>query len=165
MFSLTARAVTSPQESLTLSFTMTTTSSYLATTGGSLSVSFNSVQLDTNSPQAYAFGVTATAVPGFAITGLNWYFGDGTSMVVPYCCQSQVSEVQYHAYQQPGSYTVLVVACDNGGNCGNAVITVNWPAPVPEYPNMAMPLLGALLAALLTLGYAKSKRVRAPFFF
>jgi PKD domain-containing protein len=123
-------------------------------------VSFNSVQLDTGSPQAYAFGVVATASPGFTITLLHWEFGDGSFLDVPYCCPSQVSEVQYHAYQHPGSYTVLVWAYDSGGNFGNAFVTVSWPTPVPEYPTLAIPLLGAILAVLATVKYAKSNRPR-----
>ena len=155
-----AAAVNSPQESTTLSFTMTTTSSYLVTTGGPLTVNFNSVQLDTGSPQAYAFGVVATASPGFTITGLHWEFGDGSFLDVPYCCQSQVSEVQYHAYPHPGSYTVMVWAFDSGGNFGNAIVTVSWPTPVPEYPMLAIPLLGALVASLAAVKYAKNNRPR-----
>ena len=155
-----AAAVNSPQESTTLSFTMTTTSSYLVTTGGPLTVNFNSVQLDTGSPQAYAFGVVATASPGFTITGLHWEFGDGSFLDVPYCCQSQVSEVQYHAYPHPGSYTVMVWAFDSGGHFGNAIVTVSWPTPVPEYPTLAIPLLGALVASLAAVKYAKNNRPR-----
>jgi len=153
-----ASAMNSLQESSTLSFTVTTTSSYLVATGGPLTVNFNSVQLDTSSPQAYAFGIVATASPGFTITRLHWEFGDGSFLDVPYCCPSQVSEVQYHAYQQAGSYTVLVVAYDSGGNSGSAMVTVSWFTPVPEYPALAIPLLGALLAALTTVKYAKNKR-------
>jgi len=152
-----AAAVNSPQESATLSFTATTTSSYLVTTGGPLMVNFNSVQLDTSSPQAYAFGVVATASPGFTITKLHWDFGDGSFLDVPYCCPTQVTEVQYHAYPHPGSYTVLVVAYDSGGNSGNAIVAVSWPTPVPEYPTLAIPLLGALLAALAVVKYPKTK--------
>ena len=153
-------AMNFPQESSTLSFTVTTTSSYLVTTGGPLTVKFNSVQLDTSSPQAYAFGVVATAAPGFTITRLHWEFGDGSFLDVPYCCPTQVTEVQYHAYQQPGSYTVLVVAYDSGGNSGSAVVTVSWLTPVPEYPTLAIPLLGALLAAVATIKYTKNNRPR-----
>jgi len=152
-----AAAVNSPQESATLSFTATTTSSYLVTTGGPLMVNFNSVQLDTSSPQAYAFGVVATASPGFTITKLHWDFGDGSFLDVPYCCPTQVTEVQYHAYPHPGSYTVLVVAYDSGGNSGNAIVTVSWPTPVPEYPTLVIPLLGAFLAALAVVKYPKTK--------
>jgi len=166
MLSLTAAsAVNSPQDSSTLSFTVTTTTSYFVTTGGPLTVNFNSVQLDTKSPQSYIFGVTATASPGFAITRLHWDFGDGAFLDVPYCCPSQVSEVRYHAYLQPGSYTVLVVAYDSGGNFGTAFVTVSWPTPVPEYPTLAIPLLGALIAALATVKYAKSNRPRGLAFF
>jgi PKD repeat protein len=149
-----AAAVDSPQESSTLSFTMTTTSSYFVTTGGPLTVNFNSVQLDTSSPQAYAFGVVATAAQGFSITRLHWEFGDGIFLDVPYCCHSQVSEVRYHAYQQPGTYTVLVVAYDSGGNFGDAFVTISWPTPVPEFPSVTTPLLASIFmviaAALLT---------------
>jgi len=152
-----AAAMNSPQESATLSFTATTTSSYLVTTGGPLTVNFNSVQLDTSSPQAYAFGVVATASPGFTITKLHWDFGDGSFLDVPYCCPTQVTEVQYHAYPHPGSYTVLVVAYDSGSNSGNAIVTVSWPTPVPEYQTLAIPLLGALIAALALVKYPKNK--------
>jgi hypothetical protein len=163
MLSLSAAsAANSPQQLATISFTMTTTSSYFVTTVGPPTVSFNSIQLDTSSPQAYAFGVVATASPGFTITELDWQFGDGSPMLrVPYCCQSVVSEVQYHTYQPPfqQSYTVTVIAYDNsGGNAGYATATVNWPTPVPEYPTLAIPLLGALLAVLTTLKYAKNNR-------
>lgn len=160
-----ASAVNSPQETSTLSFTLTTTSSYFVATGGQLSVKFNSIQLDTGSPQAYAFGIVATAAPGFTLTRLHWDFGDGIFLDVPYCCQSQVSEVRYHAYQQPGSYQVTVIAYDSGGNSGDAVASISWPTPVPEYTNVAIPLLSVLLVGLLTLGYAKSKRVGTPVFF
>jgi hypothetical protein len=146
-----AAALNSPEGSSTISFTLTTTSSYLVTTGGQLTVTFNSVQFDTNSPQAYAFGVTATAAPGFTITRLHWEFGDGVFLDVPYCCQSQVSEVRYHAYEQPGSYTVMVIAYDSGGNLGDAITSISWPTPVPEFPSVAMPLL-ATVFMLVTAG-------------
>ncbi len=163
-----ASAMNAPQASATISFTMTTTSNYFVTTAGPPTVSFNSIQLDTSTPQAYAFGVTATASPGFTITELDWQFGDGSPMVrVPYCCQSQVSEVQYHSYQPPfqESYTVTVIVYDNsGGSPGYATASVNWPTPVPEYPSLAIPLLGALLAALTTLKYAKNNRSKRSAF-
>jgi PKD domain len=155
-----AAAVNSPQETSTLSFTLTTTSNYFVSTGGQLAVNFNSVQLDTSSPQAYAFGVVATAAPGFQIIRLHWDFGDGIFLDIPYCCPSQVTEVRYHAYQQPGSYTVTVTAYDSGGNSGNASTSVSWPTPVPEYPILAIPLLVALLAVLATVKYTHSGRHR-----
>lgn len=83
-------------------------------------------------------------------------------MDVPYCCQSQVSEVQYHAYAQPGSYTVVVVAFDNAGSFGDAFVTVNWVTPVPEYPSYGIPLFVSLLAVLATAAYLKSKRSVVP---
>ena len=146
-----AAAVNSPQEASTLSFTLTTTSSYLVVTGGPLTVNFNSVQLDTISPQAYAFGMVATAAPGMTITRLHWDFGDGTFMDVPYCCQNQVSEVRYHAYQQPGSYTVTVTVYDSGGNSGEATTTISWPTPVPEFQSATAPILASIFM-VLTMG-------------
>jgi hypothetical protein len=75
-----------------------------------------------------------------------------------------VSEVQYHIYAQAGTYNVFVVAYDNGGNFGQALITVNWPTPVPEFPDLALPLLASLLAILTALAYAKSKRANVRLF-
>jgi PKD domain len=155
-----ASALNAPQETSTLSYTLTTTSSLFVATGGQLTVNFNSVQLDTSSPQAYAFGLVATAAPGFQITRLHWDFGDGIFLDVPYCCQNQVSEVRYHAYLQPGSYMVTVIAYDSGGNSGDAVTNVSWPTPVPEYPILIIPLLAALLAVLAAVKYTRSSRLR-----
>jgi len=146
--SLAAHATTDTASGTTsISFTLTTTTNYPVTTSGALQVMFDSVQLTNPPPLAYSFGVNAKTTPGFWITRLVWQFGDGAVLDVPYCCQSQVSEVQYHAYSQPGSYTVVVVAFDNAGNFGNAVVTVNWVTPIPEYPTYAMPLIASLLAA------------------
>jgi PKD repeat protein len=155
-----AAAVNSPQESSAISFTLTTTSSYLITTAGQLTVNFNSIQLDTNSPQAYAFGVTATAASGFTITKLHWEFGDGIFLDVPYCCQSQVSEVRYHVYEQPGTYTVLILAYDSGGNFGDALVTVSWPTPVPEFPSTAGPALTSAIV-IATAGFLATRKFRA----
>ncbi len=142
----------------TISFTVTTTSNYQVATAGPLMVNFNSVQLSTPPPQAYSFGVVAQTSPGLWITRLHWEFGDGAFLDVPYCCQSQISEVQYHAYAQPGSYTVVVVAFDNAGSFGDAFVTVNWLTPVPEYPTYAIPLLISLFAVLAVAAYAKKMR-------
>jgi hypothetical protein len=146
-----------PQDS-SISFTITTTTSLPVATGGPLNVNFNSVQLTTLPPQAYSFGVAAKTMPGLSITRLHWDFGDGAFKDVVYCCQSQVSEVQSHAYSQPGSYTVVVVAYDNAGNFGNALVTVNWVTPIPEYPSYGLPLMASILTVLLALAYTKSKR-------
>ena len=119
---------------------------------------FNSVQVGTVPPQAYSFGVDAQTFPGSWITRLHWEFGDGAFLDVPYCCQSHVSEVQNHAYSQPGSYTVVVVAYDNNGNFGDALVTVNWAQPVPEYPSYTLPLLLGLFTVLAATAYAKGRR-------
>jgi len=152
-----AAATNLPEDSSTLSYTMTTTSSYFVWTGGPLTVSFNSVQLDTISPQAYAFGIVADAAQGFTITRLHWDFGDGIFLDVPYCCQSQVSEVRYHAYTQPGSYTVCVTAYDSGGNAGTAVVTVSWPTPIPEFPSITLPVLATVILLISTLSLTKRR--------
>ena len=121
-------------------------------------MNFNSVQVNTVPPQSYSFGVNAKTFPGLWITRLHWEFGDGAILDVPYCCQNQVSEVQNHAYSQPGSYTVAVVAYDNAGNFGDAFVTVNWVQPVPEYQTPGLPLLLSVFAVLVVATYAKSKR-------
>jgi hypothetical protein len=155
-----AAALNTPQESSTLSFTLTTTSSYFVSTSGQVTVNFNSVQLDTSSPQAYAFGVTATASPGSTIARLHWDFGDGIFLDVPYCCQSHLSEVRYHAYQQPGTYTVTVIAYDTGGNSGQASVTISWPTPIPEFPTTLGPIITSLITGLATVGFLATRRFR-----
>ena len=126
-----------------------------------MQVMFNSIQLTGPPPQAYSFGVAAQTSPGLSITRILWQFGDGVSLDVPYCCQSQVSEVQYHAYSQPGAYTVVVVVFDSGGNFGNAVVTVNWTTPVPEYTTYGVPLFASLLIALFGIALIR-KRLKNP---
>ena len=122
-----------------------------------MQVVFNSVQVDSTPPQSYSFGVNAKTAPGNWITRLHWEFGDGSYLDVPYCCQSQVSEVQNHAYAQAGSYTVAVVAFDNVGNYGTTFVTVNWVTPVPEYPSYGLPLLLSLFLVLAAAGLSRGK--------
>jgi PKD repeat protein len=144
------------QATTSVSFTVTTTSNYPVTTGGNLQVMFDSVQVTGSSPQAYSFGVMAKTSPGLWITRLVWQFGDGAVMDVPYCCRDQISEVQYHAYSQPGTYQVSVVAFDNAGNFGNAIVNVNWVTPMPEYSTYGFPLIVSLLIAVF--GIAKIRK-------
>ena len=134
-----------------VSFTITTTTS-LSTTGvGTVQVAFDSVDLTQYSPQTYSFGVTAKASPRATITKLSWQFGDGVTKDVPYSAQSQVSEVLYHGYTSPGTYTVSVIAYDSMGNAGFAQVTVNWVTPVPEYSSYGLALLFSLLLVPLLL--------------
>ena len=128
-----------------VSLTVTTTTSLSANSAGPVQVTFNSVDLTQLSPQAYSFGVTAKASPGASITKLSWQFGDGITKDVIYSTQNQVSEVQYHAYSAPGTYTVSVIAYDTMGNAGFAQVTVNWITPVPEYSSYGIALLLSLL--------------------
>jgi len=72
-------------------------------------------------------------------------------MDVPYCCQSHVSEVRYHAYANPGPYTVYVAAFDNAGNAGTAWVTVNWVTPIPEYPSYSLSLIASLVVVFVGL--------------
>ena len=141
-----------------VSLTITSTTSLSATSAGSVQVSFNGVDLWQASPQAYAFDVTAKTTPGSSITKLSWQFGDGITKDVPYSAQRQVSEVQYHAYSTPGTYTVSVIAYDNMGNFGFAQVTVNWVTPVPEYTNYGIALLLSLLLVPILL---RRKRLSA----
>ncbi len=146
------------QVTTSVSFTVTTTSIYPMTTAGVVHVYFDSIQLTNPPPQAYSFGVSATTFPGLWITKLVWQFGDGAFLDVPYCCQSRVSDVRYHAYATPGSYTVVVVAYDNVGNVGSALVTVDWITPIPEYPSYSLPLIASLVAALVAAA-ALRKRI------
>ena len=153
-------AADSPLASSSVSFTLTTTSNYPVSMAGALQVSFDSIQLTTPPPQAYSFGVVARTMPGLWITRLVWQFGDGSILDVPYCCQSQVSEVRYHAYAQEGSYTVVVVAYDNVGNFGNAMVTVNWAVSAPEYPAAGLPMIASLLTVLVAAALLKGRSTR-----
>lgn len=147
-----------PQGATTnLSFTMTTTSSYSVTAGGNLQVMLDSVQVSNPPPQAYSFGVVAKTAPGLWITALIWQFGDGSGKFVPYSTQSQVSETQYHAYSQPGSYMVVVWAFDNAGNSGYATVTVNWVTPVPEYSAYFIPIIISLAVTVVGVATLKKK--------
>ena len=148
---------TALQATSSISFTVTTTSNYPVTQGGSVQVMFDSVQLTYAPPQAYSFGVVAKTFPGLWITKLVWQFGDGAGKEVPYCCQNEVSEVQYHAYSQPGSYTVIVWAFDSAGNSGVALVTVNWVTPMPEYSTYGLPIVAALLVALFGLAWIRKR--------
>jgi len=144
VLSAPAQASTNVNQSY-VSLTVTSTTSLSATSAGPVQVSFEGVDLWQASPQAYAFSVTAKTTPGLSITKLSWQFGDGTTKDSIYSAQSQVSEVQYHAYTNPGPYTVSVVAYDSMGNVGYAQVTVNWTTPVPEYSSYGIALLLSLL--------------------
>ena len=141
-----------------VSLTITSTTSLYATSAGSVQVTFNSVDLTQLSPQAYSFGVSAKATPGSTITKLSWQFGDGITKDSIYSAQSQVSEVQYHAYASAGTYTVSVIAYDSMGNAGYAQVTVNWVTPVPEYSSYGIALLLSLLLVPVIL---RKRRVSA----
>ena len=94
---------------------------------GLVQVYFDSVSVFQSYPQACSFNVNARSLsPGSSITKISWRFGDNSSLDVPYCCQSQVSETQYHAYAQPGTYVVSAVVSDNLGNVGSTQVAVNW---------------------------------------
>ena len=150
VLSVPAHASTSVTQN-NVSLTVTSTTSLSATSAGTVQVSFESVDLTQYSPQTYAFGVTAKTSPGLTITKLSWQFGDGVAMDVPYSAQNEVSDVQYHGYSSPGTYTVSVIAYDSMGNAGYAQVTVNWVTPVegvtpvPEYSNYGLMLLFSLL--------------------
>ena len=128
-----------------VSLTITSTTSLSTTVAGTVQVAFDSVDLTQYSPQTYSFGVTAKTGPGLTITKLSWQFGDGTTKDVPYSAQNEVSEVLYHGYTSPGTYTVSVIAYDSMGNAGYAQVTVNWVTPVPEYSSYGLALLFSLL--------------------
>jgi hypothetical protein len=124
-------------------------------------VRLNSIQLSNPPPQAATFEVYAQTFPSLWITRIVWNFGDGAVLDVPYCCRSTVSEVQYHAYPSypddlTRQYTVTVIVFDNAGNFGDAVVTVDWVTPIPEYDALAIPLVATLI--LTIFGTAAIKR-------
>jgi len=101
----------------------------VSTSNSVVQVRFDSAQMTLLYPQTYQFGVSAKTANGLWITQLNWYYGDGSSLSLPYCCESQVSYVSNHGYTQSGTYTVTVYAYDSAGNYGSANITINWSVP------------------------------------
>jgi PKD repeat protein len=120
----------------------------MSTSSGSVRVYFDPIDLTWSSPQACSFNVHAKTSLGLSITELKWDFGDGSKKRVPYCCQTEVSEVQYHAYNysvNPKMYTVTVVAYDNAKQSGYVQAVVNWSTPVPEYSNYGVALLLSML--------------------
>jgi hypothetical protein len=104
------------------------TTSLPPASAGLVQVSFDSVNLWQFYPQTCSFNIVARSLsPGSSITKLIWDFGDGTHPLhVPYCCQNLVSEIRYHAYAQPGVYTVSVNVLDNMGNIGSTQVAVTW---------------------------------------
>jgi PKD repeat protein len=81
--------------------------------------------LTTMYPTFYGFNVAAQT-SGYSITSLHWDFGDGSTLISVYSAQSYVSELRYHQYSRPGTYTVVVTAYDNTGNSASAQIMVTW---------------------------------------
>jgi hypothetical protein len=126
---VTFASLTPTTDAQAISYTITGTTSLSTSNSGVVQVEFNSVQMTLAYPQTYQFGVSAKTGNGLWITQLNWYYGDGASLSLPYCCQAQISYVSNHGYSQSGTYTVTVYAYDNAGNFGSAQITVNWAVP------------------------------------
>jgi hypothetical protein len=143
---------------LSLSLPVSATNHQQQTGTSVVQVYFDSVQVDSSTPQAYSFGVRAQTLPTLYIMRLHWEFGDGSYVDAPYCCQSNISEVRYHAYEAQGTYTIIVVAFDSAGNFADATVTVSPPTAVPEYPTYSIPLLLSLFAVLATVAVARQKK-------
>jgi hypothetical protein len=52
---------------------------------------------------------------------------------------------------------VVVWAFDNAGNSGNAVVTVNWATPLPEYSAYFVPMAISLFVVLFGVAAIKKK--------
>ncbi|HYW00164.1 MAG TPA: PKD domain-containing protein [Candidatus Acidoferrum sp.] len=125
----TFASITPTTSAQAVSYTITSATNLTTSNSGVVQVEFNSAQITLAYPQTYQFGVSAKTATGLWITQLNWYYGDGASLSLPYCCQAQISYVSNHGYAQSGTYIVTVYAYDNAGNFGSVQMTVNWAVP------------------------------------
>ena len=90
--------------------------------------------LTTLYPPAYMFNVAAKTSSGLWIVSLHWDFGDGSTLDLPFCCQSQISDIQNHIYKDQANYIITVTACDNEGNCNDVCVSLK-----PDFTLSASP--------------------------
>ena len=115
--------------------------------------------LDYNSINSFA-GTLHESVTNAPI-GSVWFFSSQRVPSSGYCrvVQSHCSDVLTIAGLSPGNYTIIVTATTvDGSPYHQLIISFNVPIPVPEYPDLSLPLLVSLLAIIIPFTYIKSKR-------
>jgi len=118
-----------------------------------LQVWFNGpAQLTTLYPPAYMFNVAAKTSSGLWIESLHWDFGDGSTKDVPFCCQSQISDIQNHIYKDQANYIITVTACDNAGNCNDVCVSLKPDFTLSASPSSQSVVQGKLETYNVTVG-------------
>ncbi|MGO9644694.1 MAG: PKD domain-containing protein [Candidatus Bathyarchaeia archaeon] len=109
-------------------------------------------QLTTLYPPAYMFNVAAKTSSGLWIESLHWDFGDGSTKDVPFCCQSQISDIQNHIYKDQANYIITVTACDNAGNCNDVCVSLKPDFTLSASPSSQSVVQGKLETYNVTVG-------------
>jgi len=103
-------------------------------------------------PPAYLFNVRATTSSGLWIKSLHWDFGDGSTLDIPFCCQSQISDQRAHKYMSQGNYIITVVACDNAGNCNEVCQTLKPDFTLSASPSSQSVVQGQVATYSVAIG-------------
>ena len=103
-------------------------------------------------PPAYVFNVVATTSTGLWIKSLHWDFGDGSTLDLPFCCQSQVNDLEAHIYKDQANYIITVTACDSAGNCNDVCVTLKPDFTLNATPSSQSVVQGKLATYNVTVG-------------
>jgi len=109
-------------------------------------------QLTTLYPPAYLFNVAAKTSSGLWIKSLHWDFGDGSTLDLPFCCQSQINDLRAHVYKDQSNYIITVTACDNGGNCNDVCVSLKPDFTLSASPSSQSIVQGQLVSYDVTVG-------------
>lgn len=103
-------------------------------------------------PPAYMFNVHATTSSGLWIKSLHWDFGDGSTLDIPFCCQSQISDQRAHKYMNQANYIITVTACDNAGNCSEVCQTLKPDFTLSASPSSQSVVQGKVATYSIVVG-------------
>jgi len=109
-------------------------------------------QLTTLYPPAYVFNVAAKTSNGLWIKSLHWDFGDGSTLDLPFCCQSQVNDLRAHIYKDQSNYIITVTACDNAGNCNDVCVSLKPDFTLSASPSSQSVVQGQLVTYDVAVG-------------
>ena len=109
-------------------------------------------QLTTLYPPAYLFNVAAKTSSGLWIKSLHWDFGDGSTLDLPFCCQSQINDLRAHIYKDQANYIITVTACDNAGNCNDVCVSLKPDFTLSASPSSQSVVQGQLTTYDVTVG-------------